>query len=145
MKKTEILDAIRKAAETNDGVPLGRERFEQQTGIKESAWSGKYWTRWGDAVREAGYNPNPMNQPHPVEDLLRPLAELSLELGHFPTQPEMNLKRILLKKSQAGTYGWPDGSMRCANSIAIVESKSCLLDVVPRNGRLKPLQGRFVP
>lgn len=55
------------------------------------------------------------------------------------------LLSILLKKSQAGTYGWPDGSMRCANSIAIVESKSCLLDVVPRNGRLKPLQGRFVP
>ena len=93
MKKTEILDAIRKAAEANGGIPLGRDRFEQQTGIKESAWSGKYWTRWGDAVREAGLNPNPMNQPHPVEDLLRLLAELSLELGHFPTQPEMNLKR----------------------------------------------------
>jgi hypothetical protein len=93
MNKTDILAAIREAADANEGVPLGRARFKQQTGIMESAWSGKYWTRWSDAIREAGYASNVMNQPHPVEDLLRPLAELARDIGHFPTQPEMNLKR----------------------------------------------------
>ncbi len=93
MKKIDILDAIRETADANDGIPLGRERFEQQTGIKESAWSGKHWSRWSDAVREAGYSPNVMKQPRPIEELLRPLAELASELGHFPTQPEMNLRR----------------------------------------------------
>ena len=93
MNKTDILAEIRRTTDANGGVPLGRERFEQQTGIKESMWSGKHWSRWGDALREAGFSPNMMNQPHPIESLVRPLAELALELGHFPTQPEMNLKR----------------------------------------------------
>lgn len=93
MKKADIVAAIREASAANGGVPLGRGRFEQLTGIKESAWSGKYWTRWSDAVREAGLTPNVMNQPHPLEDLLRPLASLALQLGHLPTQPEMNLQR----------------------------------------------------
>ena len=93
MKKDDILNAIRETADANGGVPLGRERFEQQAGIKESAWLGRYWSCWNDAVREAGYSPNAMNQPHPVEDLLRPLARLASELGHIPTQPEMNLRR----------------------------------------------------
>lgn len=93
MDKAHIINEIRRTAEANGGTPLGRERFEQETGIKESAWSGKYWTRWSNAVREAGLSPNVMNQPHPIEDLLRPLALLALELGRIPTQPEMNLKR----------------------------------------------------
>lgn len=93
MDKAHIISEIQRTAIANGGAALGRERFEHETGIKESAWSGKYWTRWSDAVREAGLSPNAMNQPHPIEDLLRPLAALTIELGHIPTQPEMNLKR----------------------------------------------------
>lgn len=93
MNKEHIISEIQRTAQANAGKPLGRERFEQETGIKESAWLGKYWTRWNDAVKEAGLLPNLMNQPHPVEDLLKPLAEFALDLGHFPTQPEMNLRR----------------------------------------------------
>lgn len=93
MDKARIISEIRRTAEANGGSPLGRERFQQTTGIKESAWSGKYWTRWSEAVEAAGFSPNAMNQPHSIDNLLRPLAKLALELGHFPTQPEMNLKR----------------------------------------------------
>lgn len=93
MDKAHIISEILRTAEANGGSPLGRERFEQATGIKESTWSGKFWTRWNDAVQEAGLSPNAMNQPHSVDNLLRPLAKLALELGHLPTQPEMNLKR----------------------------------------------------
>lgn len=93
MDKANIISEIRRTAEANGGSPLGRDRFEQATGIKESAWSGKYWTRWSEAVQAAGLSPNVMIQPHSIENLLRPLAKLALELGHIPTQPEMNLKR----------------------------------------------------
>jgi len=41
--------------------PLGRDRFERETGIREGDWSGRYWARWNDAVKEAGLAPNQMN------------------------------------------------------------------------------------
>lgn len=93
MDKAQIIAEIQRTAVANSGPPLGRKRFEAETGIKESSWLGKYWTRWSDAVREAGFAPNRMNAPHAMEELLRPLALLAVELGHLPTQPEMNLKR----------------------------------------------------
>jgi hypothetical protein len=39
-------------------VPVGKDRFAAATGIKETAWRGRYWARYSDAVREAGYGPN---------------------------------------------------------------------------------------
>lgn len=93
MDKAHIILEIQRTAQASGGKPLGRERFERETGIKESAWLGKFWTRWSDAVREAGFSPNEMNRPHPLEELLRPLAAFAIELGRFPTQPELNLKK----------------------------------------------------
>ena len=56
--KQHILDEIRRTVEANGGVALGKQRFFSETGIRESDWSGKFWIRWGDEVREAGYEPN---------------------------------------------------------------------------------------
>jgi len=52
MDKGHILDEIRRTAQEN-GIALGTRRFYAETGIKTSDWSGKYWARWGDAIREA--------------------------------------------------------------------------------------------
>lgn len=54
MKKDHLIAEIRRTAELNAGVPLGRLVFFNETGIKESDWKGKFWVRWNDAVREAG-------------------------------------------------------------------------------------------
>ena len=54
MDKDRILSEIRRTAEDNGGVALGRQKFFEATGIKESDWSGKFWVRWSDAVKEAG-------------------------------------------------------------------------------------------
>ena len=88
--KDHILAEIRRTA--SGGSPLGRKRFEQETGIKESDWSGRFWTRWSDAVREAGLRPNAMQDAFPEEYLLQCLVSLIRELGHFPTSAEMKLK-----------------------------------------------------
>jgi hypothetical protein len=56
VSKQRILDEIKRTALANGGVPLGVARFFQETGIKDSDWKGKFWARWGDAVRDAGSN-----------------------------------------------------------------------------------------
>ncbi len=43
--KQNILEAIQRTAKENGGVPLGRERFEKETGIKPYDF-GKYWAKF---------------------------------------------------------------------------------------------------
>lgn len=89
-KKVEILQEIRRQAAINEGVPLGKERFEAATGIKQSAWQGRYWVRWSDAVEEAGFAPNRWNsQKLSDEELIRELATLARQLGHYPVNNEI--------------------------------------------------------
>lgn len=94
MNKGQILDEIRRTAEENDGVPLGRDRFRTETGIRESDWYGKHWARWGDALREAGFSPNAFQSKIlSDEQLLEKLIALIRELGHYPTRGELGIKR----------------------------------------------------
>ena len=58
MRKERIVDEIRRTAEKNGGIPLGKLRFLKETGIKEADWSGKFWSKWSEAIQEAGYTPN---------------------------------------------------------------------------------------
>jgi hypothetical protein len=90
--KAHILDEIKRTAEANGGQPLGRQRFRTETGIKETDWSGKYWIRWSDALREAGYSPNQFQSAYSEQFLLRKLAAFVQELGHFPVHAELKLK-----------------------------------------------------
>lgn len=92
MHKEEILSEIRRTAEANGGVPLGRERFAAVTGITDNYWIGRYWARWSDAVREAGYEPNQLQGPRTDADILGCLAALVHELGRFPVATEIKLK-----------------------------------------------------
>ena len=57
MAKQEILNTIRQTAKQNGGKPLGVARFGKETGINPYDW-GKYWARFGDAQKEAGFTPN---------------------------------------------------------------------------------------
>ena len=93
MTKEQILNEIRRIAAANHGVPPGSQRFKTETGIGESAWSGKYWARWGDALREAGFSPNVWQVPHSDDVLIQSYIRLMRELGHFPAVRELSLKR----------------------------------------------------
>jgi len=92
MKKEDILEEIRRLAELNGGVPLGRDRFHQRTGLKSSIWYGKFWTKWNDAVIEAGYTPNKMNKPFKDEYLLEKYAKFISEIRQVPTAPELRMR-----------------------------------------------------
>ncbi len=92
MTKEHILAEIRRTAAANGGVPLGVSRFFTETGIKQSDWDGRLWARWGDALIEAGFQPNEFNTARTGEDLLDNLAGLVRELGRFPVMREIKLK-----------------------------------------------------
>jgi len=92
MDKQHIVDEIRRTAEANDGVPLGTARFEAETGITESDWCGKIWIRWGDALQEAGYEPNQMQSAFDEEVVIGRLVDFIRELGHYPVAQELRMK-----------------------------------------------------
>lgn len=93
MEKSEIVSAIQRCAEDNGGVAVGRGRFEELTGIRESQWIGRYWVRWSDAVAEAGYAPSTMNAATPDDVVLRALADLVRSLGRYPVVAELAMRR----------------------------------------------------
>jgi hypothetical protein len=92
MNKQHILDEIVRTAAQNDGIALGRERFFQETGIKESDWLGKLWARWSEAVKEAGCVPSKLNAPMEDAALLESYVAIIRELGRMPVVSELKLK-----------------------------------------------------
>ncbi len=92
MNKQHILHEIKRTAEANGGIPLGRLRFFRETGIKESDWKGKYWARWNDAVSEAGLEPNQKTIAYEEELLIEKFVALMRELGRFPVVAEIRMK-----------------------------------------------------
>lgn len=93
MDREHILDEIRRTAKANGGQPLGMGRFHRETGIKEDDWYGKYWARWSDAVREAGFQPNRLQGAYAEDRLIESLIGLVREIGRFPVPGELRLKR----------------------------------------------------
>jgi hypothetical protein len=93
VEKDHILSEIRRLAEQNGGKPLGRNRFFEATGIREADWLGRYWARWGDAVKEAGLQPNEMMGRSDDDEAIRRLAIETRHFGHFPTYAELRMRR----------------------------------------------------
>ena len=93
MDKLRILEELRRTAAANGGAALGRQRFEAETGIKESDWQGRFWARWSDAVAEAGLAPNQLATRLDESSILAKVAALTRRLGRIPTQPELRLER----------------------------------------------------
>ncbi len=92
VSKIEILAEIKRTALTNGGKPLGMARFEQETGIKPYEWE-KYWARFGDAQREAGFEPNLLQSAHSDDFLVEKMIKLIRKLGKYPTAREIGVAR----------------------------------------------------
>jgi hypothetical protein len=67
--------------------------------------SGKFWVRWGDALREAGFEPNQFNPAFDDTMIIEKFVSLMRELGKFPVRRELKLKRQTDKSfSSAGVF-----------------------------------------
>jgi Meiotically up-regulated gene 113 len=87
-----IIAEIKRMAAENGGKPLGRERFQAETGIRNHEWM-RYWARFGDALLEAGFTPNTLQRPHDEGIVIGRVAQLARELGRFPTLGDLRVKR----------------------------------------------------
>jgi hypothetical protein len=90
--KQKILDEVRRTAHENDGIPLGVARFEKETGIKQYEW-GKFWARYGDVLKEAGFTPNQLQTAYSTEFLIEKVVGLVRKLGKFPTYREIQVEK----------------------------------------------------
>lgn len=93
MNKDQIILEIQRTAKANGGVPLGYERFEAETGIRRHEWCGQFWARWGDAVREAGFEPNRMSEAYDEDFLVEKLVAVTRKINKVPTFNEIKLLR----------------------------------------------------
>ncbi len=94
MNKKKIISEIMRTASQNNDVPLGVDRFREETGIRKEDWYGIFLAKWSDAQLEAGFKPNQFGEPaFNKEWLLEKIAQYIRELGHFPTKGELKLKK----------------------------------------------------
>ncbi|HEV8675027.1 MAG TPA: GIY-YIG nuclease family protein [Methylomirabilota bacterium] len=93
MIKERILQEIHRTAQQNGGKPLGFRTFEREMGIRVADWFGKIWKTWGDAVREAGFVANPLQDRIGDEELLSLYVALARELGRVPVKGDLRLKK----------------------------------------------------
>jgi hypothetical protein len=91
MNRDEILAAMKQTADENGDKPLGMARFERATGIGESDWL-RYWSRFGDLQREAGFEANQLQGAYDDAYLFEKLVGLTRELQKFPTSRELVTK-----------------------------------------------------
>ena len=97
-----ILSEIRRTAALNGGQPLGQRSFKTETGIARHEWLGTYWTRWHDAVREAGLEPLEASKAFDVEEILDEVVKLVRKYGRYPIEAE-----ILIEKRANGNERIP--------------------------------------
>ncbi|MCB1416564.1 MAG: GIY-YIG nuclease family protein [Nitratireductor sp.] len=88
--KEFIVSEIRRVAK-NLGRAPGRVVFEKQTGIRMPEWYGIHWRSWGDALEEAGYQPNRKQQKLSSEEVLRKYAEAIRHFGRIPAEIDIRM------------------------------------------------------
>lgn len=88
-----ILREIKRLAGANGGKAPGVGTFTKETGIGQQQWRGVHWARWGDALREAGFEANTLTPKLDSDGILLKLAELTRAQGSLPTKPEVMMCR----------------------------------------------------
>lgn len=88
-----ILQEICRLASANDGQAPGQKLFVKETGVAEHHWRGRYWARWGDALKEAGFEPNDWTGKLNSDDVLNGIIAGIRHFGRFPTRDELMLYR----------------------------------------------------
>jgi hypothetical protein len=91
--RDHILGEIRRLAAANADQPPGEKLFHRESGIAAHHWRGKFWARWSDALREAGYAPNEWQSRLNSDEVLLGVVAACRHFGRLPTFDEMALHR----------------------------------------------------
>ena len=116
--KQDILEAIRRTAKENGGIPLGKGRFQEETGINEYGCL-KFWPSFGEAQREAGFEPNTLQVAHSIELLKESVVALMREIGRFPTRGD-----LIGKRNRDSNFPSPGSIARLGNKKEMLEKLS---------------------
>ena len=88
--KEQIVNEIRRMADKH-GRPPGRRLFERETGIAMADWYGSLFRSWGDALAEAGYEPNEKQDKLSPEHVLREYAKVVRHFGRVPAAIDLRM------------------------------------------------------
>jgi hypothetical protein len=91
--RDHILQEIRRLAALSGGQPPGQIAFARDTGIAEHLWRGKFWARWGDALVEAGHEPNKWTGRLDSNEVLTGIITACRHYGRLPTRDELLIYR----------------------------------------------------
>jgi hypothetical protein len=92
LTKQDIINEIKRTTQENGGKPLGEIRFSNETGIKRYELR-KYWARFGDAQKEAGFVPNTLTKAYDNDFIIRKMIGLIRKLGRFPVHGELRIEK----------------------------------------------------
>ncbi len=116
--KQQILEEIKRTAKENGGVPLGKGRFKDETGINEYECL-KFWPNFGEAQREAGFEPNTLQAAHDIEFLRERVVALMREIGRLPTNAD-----LIGKRNRDSSFPSPGSFKRFGNKKEMAEKIS---------------------
>lgn len=89
--RKHILSEIKRIAESEGGNAPGLQKFARETGIEKWEWYGIHWSRWGDALTEAGYQPNSMQRKLSRDEVLRHFATAVRHFGRIPSDGDLRI------------------------------------------------------
>lgn len=88
-----ILQEIRRLASINGGRAPGVNLFARETAIPIHQWRGRYWSRWSDALKDAGLEPNKLRARSDRRSLLEGLIASCRHFGRLPSEADMQILR----------------------------------------------------
>jgi hypothetical protein len=130
--RQDILNEIKRLAAQEGGQPPGQNLFARETGIASHKWRGVFWSKWGDALIDAGFEPNNWKSKGDTAQLLVRFAELTLTTGRIPTNSEIDLARrtdgsIPSSKYVLSHFGGKAGLASALIKLSIEEQKFAAL------------------
>lgn len=134
VSREEILQEVKRTAAANGGKPLGRLAFFRETGIREHDWRGRFWARWNEVLKEAGFGPNSLVEARPESVLLGHFADVAIELGRLPVYSELRLK-----KQTDPTFPNDKTFLRLGNKSELLAKLRVHCASLPRYASLLPL------
>jgi hypothetical protein len=146
ISKQEILEAIRRLAAENAGTAPGSQTFQAATGIGKSDWFPMHWLRWGDAIRDAGCQPNVFGISFGPELLILKYVHLIRELQRFPIDGELLAKRKTDRNfpSPRSFQQLGSKSQRAAKVVEYCNTHPGFEDVIPFCDAVASLLGEAV-